>query len=64
MNYLLEPEVNTKEVLAHGYPPTDARVKELLPAEMVNDPVLYPAVELLTAGIRRGGASPMRSARN
>ena len=48
VNYLLEPQVNAKEVLAHGYPPTDARVKALLPAELVNDPVLYPAAELLT----------------
>lgn len=48
VNYLLDPAVNAKEVMAHGYPPTDIRVKELLPAEIVNDPVLYPAAELLT----------------
>jgi spermidine/putrescine transport system substrate-binding protein len=48
INYLLDPTVNAKEVLAHGYPSTDKRVTELLPPELVNDPVLYPAAELLT----------------
>ena len=48
VNYLLDPQVNAREVLAHGYPPTDERVKALLPTELVNDPVLYPAAELLT----------------
>lgn len=48
INYLQDPAVNAKEVLAHGYPSTDARVKELLPAELLNDPVINPAAELLT----------------
>ncbi|MEX2650457.1 MAG: spermidine/putrescine ABC transporter substrate-binding protein [Alphaproteobacteria bacterium] len=47
INYLLTPEVNAKEVLFHGYPSTDARTNALLPKELLEDPVLYPAAELL-----------------
>jgi spermidine/putrescine transport system substrate-binding protein len=49
IDFLQTPEINAKEVLAHGYPPVDARAKALLPKEMVEDPVLYPAAELLSA---------------
>lgn len=48
IDYMLAPAVNAREVLAHGYPSTDARTNELLPAEVLNDPILYPAKELLT----------------
>ncbi len=47
INFLLDPEVNAREVLAHGYPTADARTKALLPDEILNDPILYPAQELL-----------------
>ena len=33
INFLLDPAVNAKEVLAHGYPTTDERVEKLLPPE-------------------------------
>jgi len=48
IDYLQGPEVNAKEVLFHGYPPTDKRVVALLPKEVTENPVLYPAAELLT----------------
>ncbi|HEU4825023.1 MAG TPA: hypothetical protein VFS85_01005, partial [Dongiaceae bacterium] len=35
------------EVLFHGYPVADKRVIELLPPEIANDPIMYPAAELL-----------------
>ena len=49
INFLLKPEVNAKEALFHGYPVPDARVSALLPPEILNDPILYPAAELLNA---------------
>ena len=49
INYLLDPTVNAKESLFHGYPVPDSRVASLLPAEVLNDPILYPAADLLDA---------------
>lgn len=49
INYMLDPAVNTKEVLAHGYPTADAATTAMLPDELKNDPILYPAQELLDA---------------
>ncbi len=49
INFLLEPEVNAREVLAHGYPVADSRTNALLPKELLEDPILYPAQELLSA---------------
>ena len=49
INYLLTPEVNAKEALFHGYPVADARVNALLPPAVLNDPILYPATDLLSA---------------
>lgn len=48
INHLLDPAVNAKEVLAHGYPTADARTIELLPDELKNDPIIFPAAELLS----------------
>ena len=47
INYLVTPEVNAQEVLFHGYPSTDSRTNALLPKELLEDPILYPAAELL-----------------
>lgn len=47
INYLITPEVNAREVLYHGYPSTDERTNALLPKEMLDDPILYPAADLL-----------------
>ncbi len=49
INFMLDPEVNAREVLAHGYPVADSRTNDLLPEEILNDPILYPAAELLNA---------------
>ena len=49
INHMLSPEVNAREVLAHGYPVADSRTNALLPEEILNDPILYPAQELLDA---------------
>lgn len=49
VNFMQDPAVNAKEVLAHGYPPTDHRTEALLPKEILEDPILYPAKELLDA---------------
>ncbi len=48
IDFLVTPEVSAREVLAHGYAPTDARVKALLPPELLADPILFPAAELLS----------------
>ncbi|MFL5337477.1 MAG: PotD/PotF family extracellular solute-binding protein [Geminicoccaceae bacterium] len=48
INFLLDPAVNAKEVQAHGYPTTDARVEKLLPESILKNPILYPAQDLLT----------------
>jgi spermidine/putrescine transport system substrate-binding protein len=49
INFLLNPEVNRDEALFHGYPVADKRVMDLLPPDVISDPVMYPAAELLTA---------------
>lgn len=49
INFLLDPAVNAKESLFHGYPVADSRVNALLPPEVLNDPILYPAADLLNA---------------
>ena len=47
INFLLDPAVNAKEVLAHGYPTADAKTKALLAKDILDDPIMYPAAELL-----------------
>ncbi|MFK7875151.1 MAG: PotD/PotF family extracellular solute-binding protein [Paracoccaceae bacterium] len=49
INFMLDPEVNAREVLAHGYPVADSRTNDLLPEAILNDPILYPAADLLNA---------------
>ena len=48
IDFLQTPAVNAKEVEVHGYPSTDSRVTPLLPDSIKNNPILYPAAELLT----------------
>ncbi|MBI2719044.1 MAG: spermidine/putrescine ABC transporter substrate-binding protein [Rhizobiales bacterium] len=47
VDYLLTPDINAKEVQAHGYPSTDARTNKLVPKAMLENPILYPAKEAL-----------------
>ncbi|MEP9374324.1 spermidine/putrescine ABC transporter substrate-binding protein [Mesorhizobium sp. KR1-2] len=49
LNYLLDPAVQVREAEVAGYPLTDKRAVGLQPAEVVNDPILNPAAELLSA---------------
>ncbi len=49
IDFLLDPAVNAKEVMAHGYPVADSRTNALLPKALLEDPILYPAQELLDA---------------
>ncbi len=49
IDFLLDPAINAAEVQAHGYPVADGRTNELLPKDLLEDPILYPAQELLTA---------------
>jgi spermidine/putrescine transport system substrate-binding protein len=58
IDYLLTPEVNAKEVQAHGYPTTDSRVNALLPKEILENPILYPAKDLL-APLEFGAAATL-----
>lgn len=48
INFMLNPNVNVKEVLAHGYPTADARTYNQLPDELKSDPIIFPAQELLS----------------
>jgi spermidine/putrescine transport system substrate-binding protein len=48
MDYILTPTINAVEVKAHGYPSTDARTNKLVPKDMLENPILYPAAELLS----------------
>ena len=48
MDYLLTPEINDKEVKSNGAPSSDSRVNAMVPKEMLENPILYPAKELLS----------------
>ncbi len=49
IDFLLEPNMAAKEAQFHGYATGDSRVDALLPAEMRESEILYPAAELLSA---------------
>lgn len=58
LNYLMSPQVAVKEHLANGAPSTDARVNALLPKEVLENPILYPAADLL-APLEFGAAATL-----
>ena len=58
IDYILTPEINAKEVEAHGYPSPDSRTNKLVPKAMLENPVLYPAAEAL-APLEFGAASTL-----
>ncbi len=58
IDYLLTPEINAIEVQAHGYPATDSRTNKLVPKEMLENPILYPAAEALSP-LEFGAASTL-----
>ncbi|PAV48210.1 potassium transporter Trk [Pseudomonas sp. HAR-UPW-AIA-41] len=60
INFLLDPQVNKREVEAHGYPSGDKRVDALLPKSVLEDPIMYPAAELLSS-LEFGAAATLTS---
>lgn len=58
IDFLLTPEINAREVVAHGYPSTDSRTNKLVPKEMLENPILYPAAEAL-APLEFGAAATL-----
>ncbi|MDT4875519.1 hypothetical protein FQZ97_1108930 [compost metagenome] len=52
--------MNKLEVEAHGYPSGDKRVDALLPKSMLDDPIMYPAADLLSA-LEFGAAATLTS---
>jgi spermidine/putrescine transport system substrate-binding protein len=58
IDFLLTPDINAKEVQAHGYPSTDSRTNKLVPKEMLDNPILYPAAEAL-APLEFGAAATL-----
>ena len=45
---MLDPKVGAEETNFIGYPQVDKRATALLSDEMKNDPIMYPAQDLLT----------------
>ncbi len=58
INYLQDPYIQAREFAVHGYPTSDSRVDAMLPASTVNDPILYPAKELMD-GLEFGAAQTL-----
>ena len=58
INYLLDPYIQTREFASHGYASGDSRVDAMLPAETAENPILFPAAELLN-GLEFGAAQTM-----
>jgi spermidine/putrescine transport system substrate-binding protein len=64
INFLIEPNTNLKEFSVTNAPIADSRVMKMLPKEVLQDPTLYPSVELL-AKLEFGSAEAFSSpARN
>lgn len=49
INFLLTPEVNAREVQAHGFPTPDRRTAALLPPEITKNPIVFPPESALKA---------------
>ena len=49
INFLLDPAINYQEAMFHGQPVADTRVHAMMSAEMLADPILNPAAELLSS---------------
>jgi len=58
INYMQDPYVQMRDAAVHGYPTSDSRVDAMLPDSVVNDPILYPAKELLN-GLEFGAAATL-----
>lgn len=58
INYMQDPFIQVRDFKVHGYPTSDARVDAMLPDSIVNDPILYPAKELMD-GLEFGAAATL-----
>ncbi len=58
MNYMQDPFIQVRDFASHGYPTSDSRVDAMLPASTLNDPILYPAKELMD-GLEFGAAKTL-----
>ena len=58
IDFLLTPAINAVEGNFHGYPLCDSRAIALMPKEMIENPVLYPAAESL-APLEFGAAATL-----
>ncbi len=64
INFLLQPDNNAREVIAHGFAPTDKRVLPLLPDELRNSRVMFPdeeQIKNLAFGARDTLTDPRRA---
>ena len=60
LDYILTPDINAKEIVAHGAPSTDSRTNALLPKTLLENPILYPAKDMLSA-LEFGAAATLTS---
>ena len=58
MNYMQDPYIQVRDFAVHGYPTSDAWVDAMLPASTLEDPILYPAKELMD-GLKFGAAQTL-----
>ena len=58
VNFLLDPYVQVREFASHGYASGDSRVSAMLPADTADNPILFPAQELLD-GLEFGAAQTL-----
>ncbi len=58
INYLLDPFIQAREFASHGYATGDSRVEAMLPADTANNPILFPAAELMN-GLEFGAAQTL-----
>ena len=58
INFLLDPFVQVREFASHGYASGDSRVAAMLPADTADNPILFPAQELLD-GLEFGAAQTL-----
>ena len=58
VNFLLDPYIQVREFASHGYASGDSRVSAMLPADTANNPILFPAAELMN-GLEFGAAQTL-----
>ncbi len=64
IDFLLNPQTNAREVMAHGFPPIDNRVMAFLPPTLLKNPVVFPpddALKALEFGARETLTNPRRA---